>query len=93
VTAIAFGLNAGSGAVDRVLSTSFPQEGSQSGLEMVDNGMLTLVRGNQVSNNQPTTFRIQGAPRRLQRASRTAKPFLQWQGSSSRLSNFPRWGL
>jgi hypothetical protein len=86
---IAFGL-AQPSAQWTVFVDKFPQEGSQSGLEMVDNGMLTLVRGGQVQNNVPITFEF-----KVRRGSfsvlKDGKAFLQWQGNSSRLSNFPRW--
>ena len=86
---MAFGLTQGP-AQWTVFVDKFPQEGSQSGLEMVDNGMLTLVRGNQVSNNQPITFEF-----KVRRGGfsvlKDGKAFLQWQGNSSRLTNFARW--
>jgi serine/threonine protein kinase len=89
VDGIAFGLVQGSSQWT-VYVDKFPQEGFQSGMEMLDNGMVTSVRGAQIINGQSTTFEF-----KVRKGGYTVlkdgKPFLQWQGAYSRLSNFPRW--
>jgi serine/threonine protein kinase len=89
VDGLAFGLVQGA-AQWTVYVDKFPQEGSQSGVELLDNGMATSVRGPQIVNGQPTTFEF-----KVRKSGYTVlkdgKPFLQWQGNYSRLSNFNRW--
>jgi serine/threonine protein kinase len=87
--AVAFGLAQGGTQwvtfVDKV-----PQEGFLAGLENLDGGQSTLVRGQQIVNDHPVTFDI-----RVRKGGfsvlKDGKPLMQWQGNLNRLGNHVRW--
>lgn len=88
---IAFGLAEGS-AQWTVFVDKIPQEGYHSGLELLDNGMSTMVRGQQIPPERPTTFEFKVRKSGFT-VQKDGKAFLQWQGAFSRLANFPKWAV
>ncbi len=69
-----------------------PTEGGHTGLEMVDNAQLTLLRGMQITTGQPATFDF-----RVRKSGITAlkdgKPLFSWQGNLTRLGNYKNWAV
>jgi serine/threonine protein kinase len=88
---IAFGLAQGS-AQWTVFVDKIPQEGYLSGLEMLDNGMSTLVRGQQIPPGRAVTFEFKVRKGGFS-VLKDGKPFLQWQGNYNRLANFSKWAV
>ncbi|HVR84326.1 MAG TPA: protein kinase, partial [Planctomycetota bacterium] len=86
---IAFGLAQGT-TQWTVFVDKIPQEGYLSGLELLDNGMSTMARGQQIALHRATTFEF-----RVRKSGfsvlKDGKAFLQWQGSYNRLGNFSKW--
>jgi serine/threonine protein kinase len=88
---LAFGLARG-GAQWTVFVDKLPSEGGHTGLEKLDGGQHTLVRGMQVAAGESATFEF-----RVRKAGiavlKNGAPLFQWQGATSRLSNFERWSV
>ena len=87
----AFGLARGANQwtlfVDKI-----PGEGGHTGLELVDGGMHTGAKGLQLRPGESATFdcRVRKSGVSL---LKDGKLVFQWQGATSRLSNFPRWDV
>jgi len=88
---IVFGLARGANQWT-VFVDKLPTEGGHTGLEMVDNQMLTLQRGMQITTGQPATFDF-----RVRKSGVTAmkdgKPLFSWQGNTTRLGNYKNWAV
>jgi hypothetical protein len=88
---IVFGLARGSNQWTAFVD-KLPTEGGHTGLEMVDNQMVTLQRGMQIRTGQPATFDF-----RVRKNGITAlmdgKPLFSWQGNTTRLANYKNWAV
>jgi serine/threonine protein kinase len=86
---VAFGLARGANQWT-VYVDKLPTEGYHSGIELVDNQMSTLVRGQQLFNGQPSTFEFKVRKTDFT-VLKDGKTLINWQGNTSHLSNFPKW--
>ena len=88
---LAFGMSRG-GVQWTVFVDKQPSEGGHTGLEKLDGGQHTAVRGMQVAAGESASFEI-----RVRKSGvavlKNGAPLFQWQGATSRLSNFERWAV